>query len=222
MTRRGALTADVESGAGTGEVARPLRRDAEVNLGRILESARDVFAEQGYDAPMEAIATRADVGVGTLYRRFPTKADLFSAVVEAARRRNREIAEDVLADVAPADAVFEFVRRCIDVPSVWRDTISAPPWASTRGAGLAQIAPLLADIVGRSKEAGTLRPDVEVTDIVVVLKAVRSIADLCDTPGQKPSLRFLELALDGLRPGHATPAHPPLSVAQLGKIFGRR
>lgn len=91
-----------------------------------------------------------------------------------------------------------------------------------RGAGLAQIAPLLADIVGRSKEAGTLRPDVEVTDIVVVLKAVRSIADLCDTPGQKPSLRFLELALDGLRPGHATPAHPPLSVAQLGKIFGRR
>ncbi len=222
MTRRGAPTADVESGAGTGEEARPLRRDAEVNLGRILEAARDVFAEQGYDAPMEAIATRADVGVGTLYRRFPTKADLFSAVVEAARRRNREIAEEVLADVPPGDAVFEFVRRCIAVPSVWRDTISAPPWASTRGAGLAQVAPLLADIVGRSKEAGTLRPDVEVTDIVVVLKAVRSIADLCDTPGQKPSLRFLELALDGLRPGQAMPAHPPLCVAQLGKILGRR
>ena len=222
MTRRGALTADVESGAGTGEEARPLRRDAELNLGRILEAARDVFAEQGYDAPMEAIATRADVGVGTLYRRFPTKADLFSAVVEAARRRNREIAEEVLADVPPGDAVFEFVRRCIAVPSVWRDTISAPPWASTRGTGLVQIAPLLAEIVERSKDAGTLRAEVEVTDIVMVLKAVRSIADLCDTPGQKPSLRFLELALDGLRPGQAMPAHPPLSVAQLGKILGRR
>ena len=73
---------------------------------------------------MEAIATRADVGVGTLYRRFPTKADLFSAVVEAARRRTREIAEEVLADVAADEAVFEFVRRCIAVPSVWRDTIS--------------------------------------------------------------------------------------------------
>ncbi|MGD0748258.1 MAG: helix-turn-helix domain-containing protein [Acidimicrobiales bacterium] len=219
MTRRTASMPGVDAAAG--EEARPLRRDAEVNLGRILEAARDVFAEQGYDAPMEAVATRADVGVGTLYRRFPTKADLFSAVVEAARQRNREIAEEVLADVPPDEAVFEFVRRCMAVPSVWRDTISAPPWASARGAGLQQIAPLLADIVERSKEAGTLRPDVEVTDVVVVLKAVRSIADLCDTPGRKPSLRFLELALDGLRPGHVAPAHPPLTVAQLARILNR-
>ena len=97
-------------------------------MGRILAAARDVFAEQGYDASMEAIATQADVGVGTLYRRFPNKADLFNAVVEKARRRNREIAEEVLTDVPPGDAVFEFVRRCIAVPSVWRATMSAPPW----------------------------------------------------------------------------------------------
>ena len=108
------------------------------------------------------------------------------------------------------------------MPSVWRATISAPPWGSKLGTGLAQLAPLLAEIVERSKEAGTLRPDVEVTDIVVVLKAVRSIADLCDTPGSKPSLRFLELALDGLRPGHQALAHPPLSVAQLAKILDQR
>ena len=206
----------------TVEAARPLRRDAELNLGRILAAASDVFAEQGYDASMEAIATRADVGVGTLYRRFPTKADLFAAVVEAARRRNREIAAAVLSDAPPGEAVFEFVRRCIEVPSVWRATVSAPPWGHERGAGLVRIAPLLAEIVQRSKEAGTLRPDVEVTDVVFVLKAVRSIADLCDTPGSKPSLRFLELALDGLRPGHAAPAHPPLSVAQLARLLDRR
>ncbi len=199
-----------------------LRRDAEVNLGRILVAARDVFAEHGYDASMEAIATRADVGVGTLYRRFPNKADLFNAVVAAARQRNREIAEEVLAEVPPSDAVFEFVRRCIEVPSVWRATISAPPWGSKRGAGLAQIAPLLAEIVERSKDAGTLRRDVVVTDIVVVLKAVRTIADLWDTPALKPSLRFLELALDGLRPGHEALVHPPLSVAQLARNLDQR
>jgi len=204
------------------EEARPLRRDAEVNLGRILAAARDVFAEQGYDASMEAIASRADVGVGTLYRRFPTKADLFNAVVDAARGRVREIAEEVVADVPPGEAAFEFVRRCIEVPSVWRATISAPPWGSNRGTGLTRLAPLLGEIVARSKEAGTLRPDVEVTDVVVVLKAVRSIADLCDTPGSKPSLRFLELALDGLRPGHEPPAHPPLSVGQLARLLDRR
>ena len=78
------------------------------------------------------------------------------------------------------------------------------------------------EIVDRSKEAGTLRPDVEVTDVVVVLMAVRSIADLCDAPASKPSLRFLELPLDGLRPGHAPPAHPPLSVGQLARLLDQR
>ena len=122
----------------------------------------------------------------------------------------------------PGEAVFEFMRRCIAVPSVWRATISAPPWESKLGTGLKQLAPLLAAIVERSKRAGTLRPDVEVTDVVVVLKAVRSIADLCDTPGSKPSQRFLELALDGLHPGHDAPTHPPLSVGQLAKILDQR
>lgn len=207
---------------GRGDEARPLRRDAEVNLGRILAAAREVFAEQGYDASMEGIASRARVGVGTLYRRFPTKADLFGAVVSAAILRNLEIAKEVLADVPPGEAVFEFMRRCIAVPSVWRATISAPPWESKLGTGLKQLAPLLTDMVERSKEAGTLRPDVEVTDLVLVLKAVRSIADLCDVPGSKPSQRFLELALDGLRPGHDAPTHPPLSVGQLAKILDQR
>jgi AcrR family transcriptional regulator len=219
VTRRSALQKAAHPRSD--EDPRPLRRDAEVNLGRILVAARDVFAEQGYDAPMEAIANRAEVGVGTLYRRFPAKADLFNAVVESARQRNLEIAEQVLSDVAPAEAVFEFVRRCISVPSVWRATTAAPPWGPNRGAVLTEIAPLIAAIVNRSKGAGTLRTDVEVTDIVIVLKAVRSIADLCDTPTAKPSLRFLELALDGLRPGPASPTHPPLRIEQLAAILSQ-
>ncbi len=204
------------------EEMRPLRRDAEVNLGRILSRRRDVFAEHGYDASMEAIAARADVGVGTLYRRFPTKADLFNAVVLAARDRVRQITEDVLDNVSPDEAAFEFVRRCIAVPSVWRATISPPPWGSTHRTWLTQLAPLLNDIVDRSKDAGTLRTDVEVTDIVILLKAVRAIADLCDTPGSKPSLRYLELTLDGLRPGAPALVHPPLSVGQLARRLDQR
>ncbi|HEY1652627.1 MAG TPA: helix-turn-helix domain-containing protein [Acidimicrobiales bacterium] len=225
MTRRSAPAAAPSlrpgSGIGRDEELRPLRRDAEVNLGRILSAARDVFAEHGYEAPMETIAARADVGVGTLYRRFPTKADLFGEVALAARRRVREIAHDVLDTVVRDEAVFEFVRRCIAVPSVWRATISAPPWGSTHGTWLTEFSPLLAEIVERSKDAGALRREVEITDIVVLLKAVRAIADLCDTPGSKPSLRFLELSLDGLRPGHEAPAQPPLSVGQLAKRLDR-
>jgi AcrR family transcriptional regulator len=203
------------------EEPRHLRRDAEVNLSRILAAARDVFAEQGYDASMEAIALRAEVGIGTLYRRFPTKADLLNAVVEAARERNRRIAEEVLAEVPPGEAVFEFVRRCIAAPSCWRATISTAPWRSS-GTGLEQTAPLLRELIDRSRRAGTIRPDVEVSDVVMVLMSVRSIADICDTKSSKPSRRFLELLLDGLRPGHDPVAHDPLTVAQLDRILRGR
>jgi len=208
--------------AATGTVEqRPLRRDAEVNLSRILVAARDVFAEHGYEASMEEIALRADVGVGTLYRRFPNKADLLDAVVKAAHERKRQIAEAILTDVAPEDGVFEFVRRCIAVPSCWRATISAPPWR-TSGTGLGQTAPLLEEILQRSQRAGSVRPDLAVADIVVVLMAVRSIADVCDSKSSEPSLRFLELLLDALRPGHQAPAHDALTIAQLDRILRHR
>ena len=179
MTQRKASVAAPPARPVAAEEPRPLRRDAEVNLSRILAAARDVFAEQGYDASMEAIAVRAEVGIGTLYRRFPNKADLLNAVVEAARERNRRIAEEVLADVPPGEAVFEFVRRCIAAPSCWRATISTAPWRSS-GTGLEQMAPLLGELIDRSQRAGTIRPDIEVSDLVVLLMSVRSIADICD------------------------------------------
>jgi len=202
-------------------VPRPLRRDAELNLERILVAAQDVFAEGGYEAPMERIAQRAGVGVGTLYRRFPNKADLLNGVVEAAQERKRQIAEAVLSEVTAEEGVFEFVRRCIAVPSCWRATISAPPWR-TSGTGLGQTAPLLEEILDRSQRAGSVRSDIEVADLVVLLMAVRSIADVCDTKSSKPSLRFLELLLDGLRPGHHAPVHDPLTIPQLDRILRRR
>jgi AcrR family transcriptional regulator len=216
VTRSAALRA----GVGSTE-QRPLRRDAEVNLSRILNAARDSFAEHGYEASMEDIALRADVGVGTLYRRFPNKADLFNGVVEAAQERKRQIAEAVLSDVRAEEGLFEFVRRCIAVPSCWRATISASPWRTT-GTGLGQTAPLLEEILDRSQRAGSVRPDIEVADIVVLLMAVRSIADVCDSKSSKPSERFLELLLDGLRPGHQAPLHEPLTIAQLDRILRGR
>ncbi len=221
MTQRRVPVPEREVSAASAAEPRPLRRDAEINLSRILAAARDAFAEDGYDASMESIAVRAEVGVGTLYRRFPNKADLLNAVVEAAHERNRQIAEAVLADVPPGSAVFEFLRRCIAFPSCWRATISAPPWRSS-GTGLEMLAPLLEEILDRSKQAGTVRPDIEVSDLVMVLMSVRSIADLCDTKSSKPSVRFLELLLDGLRPGHEPGEHDPLTIAQLDRILRQR
>jgi len=221
VTQRSLPVAAQEVNPTTAAEPRPLRRDAEINLSRILIAARDEFAEQGYEASMESIAARAEVGVGTLYRRFPNKADLLAAVVELARERNRQIAAEVLAEVAPEEALFEFVRRCIAFPSCWRATTAAPPGRS-KGTGLDELAPLLQEILDRSQRAGTVRPDIEVTDVFIALMSVRSIADLCDTKSSKPSLRFLELLLDGLRPGHDPVARDPLTVTQLDRILRQR
>ncbi len=123
-------TTDIEAAATPDN--RPLRRDAELNLARILVAAREVFAEFGYEASMEQIATRAEVGIGTLYRRFPNKADLLAAVVDAATARTCQIANEVLAEVAPADGVFEFIRRCVATPTCWRAVTSRRPWSGAQ------------------------------------------------------------------------------------------
>jgi AcrR family transcriptional regulator len=203
--------------------AKPLRRDAERNLGRILVAARDVFAEHGYEASMEQIAARAEVGIGTLYRRFPNKADLFAAVVDAATDRTRQIADVVLRDVAPGDGVFEFVRRCVDAPSCWRAATSRRPWiGGGADQALAALVPLIARILQASQQAGTVRPDIVPTDLLVTLMSVRAVGDLCDDDARGASRRFLELVLDGLRPGHKAPAQPPMSVTQLGRVLTDR
>jgi AcrR family transcriptional regulator len=203
--------------------AKPLRRDAELNLARILVAAGDVFAEYGYEAPMEQIAARAEVGIGTLYRRFPNKADLFAAVVDAAMERTRQIADKVLLEVAPGDAVFEFIRRCVDAPSSWRAATSRRPW-SKGGAdrALAALLPRIGRILEASQGADTVRPDIVPTDLVVTLMSVRAIGDLCDADAPGTSRRFLELALDGLRPGQRAPEQPPMSVKQLGRVLTDR
>ncbi|MGH9080769.1 MAG: hypothetical protein ACRDYE_11975, partial [Acidimicrobiales bacterium] len=154
---------------------------------------------------------------------FPHKADLCTAVVDAATDRTRQIADEVLVEVAPDEGVFEFVRRCVDAPSCWRAATSRRPW-SGGGAdrALAALVPLIGRILEASQRAGSARPDIVPSDVVVTLMSVRAVGDLCDADAPGTSRRFLELALDGLRPGHKAPADPPMSVEQLGRVLTDR
>jgi AcrR family transcriptional regulator len=88
-----------------------LRVDAERNRQRILTAAREVFAEQGIEAPMEDVARRAGVGVGTLYRRYPTRADLVAAAFEAKMAAYADVARQALADPDPWHAFCVYVER---------------------------------------------------------------------------------------------------------------
>jgi AcrR family transcriptional regulator len=205
----------------TAHRARPLRRDAELNLARIMEAARDVFAEAGYDGSMEQIAAKADVGVGTLYRRLPHKEDLFNAVTDLAKERTITIGQEVLADVAPGDALSEFLRRCIAIPSCWRVTTTRPPWSESAGVNsvLQQIAPTVDEVLHRSQEAGTVRDDIVFADVILALMSVRAVADVCGAEAPAASKRFLELVLDGLRPGTSSTLSPPMSRHQLSRVL---
>jgi AcrR family transcriptional regulator len=186
-----------------------------------MEAARDVFAESGYDGSMEQIAVQADVGIGTLYRRFPKKEDLFNAVADLARERTIKIGEEVLAEITPPDALFEFLRRCIATPSCWRVTTARPPWSESSGVNsvLKAITPVVDEVLHRSQDAGAVRKDIVFSDVILALMSVRAVADLCGSAAPTASKRFLELVLDGLRPGLSTPVTPAMSRQQLSRVL---
>ena len=214
------------SGAATrgtmGRPIKPLRRDAELNLARILVAARDVFAEHGYEASMEQIAARAEVGVGTLYRRFPNKADLFAAVVDAATDRTRQIADEVLRGGSGRGGlrVRPPLRGGAELLAGRHLAATLERRRGRPGPGYPGAAHR-AD--PRSQPAGGHGPARHrPTDLVVTLMSVRALGDLCDADAPGASRRFLELALDGLRPGSAAPRAPSMSVKQLGRVLTDR
>jgi AcrR family transcriptional regulator len=208
--------------------SRPLRRDAELNLGRILAAAQDVFAESGFDASMEQIANRAGVGVGTLYRRFPNKESLVLAIIELAGQRSEALVHDVLAHATPAEGIFEFMRRCVGLAPSLRALVSrSPHLAETHRTMVDKLAPSVNRLLANAKAAGSIRSDVTFSDIAVILMSVRLVEDRCGEHGASEKLgrqqgeRHLQLLVDGLRAKDSTLPHRPLTRAQLDDLLVR-
>lgn len=216
---------------------RPLRRDAELNLERILVAAQDVFAESGFEASMERIANRAGVGVGTLYRRFPNKESLVVAIMETASRRSAELVEEVLEKSTAAEGIFEFMRQCVSLPSSLRALVSRSPLlAETHLAMVERLAAPVTRLLSNAKAAGSIRTDVTFSDIAVILLSVRAVEDRCvvgaageaseaneanEKIGRQQGERHLQLLFDGLRVNDSVLPHRPLSRAQLYDLLVR-
>ena len=188
------------------DACRPLRRDAARNRELILATAAEVFAENGLDAGYDEIARRAGIGVGTVYRRFPERSELVQALFESRIEEMVVIGEEAASmSDAWAGLTWFFEKQVADrgLKEVMVQTLNEGDHMTV---GRERIGPIVEGLMQRAQADGTLRQDVEVTDLGMQLMLIGSLS----TPDQ-PELwrRYLALLLDGLR---ARPDTTPLPL----------
>lgn len=180
---------------------RPLRADAARNRARVLEVAYQTFADEGLSVPIDEIARRAGVGAGTVYRHFPTKDDLYRAVIEDRLETVMGAGRVCLASDAPGDALFDFLRSMVRWGETDQGLVDA---LAGLGIDVHALVPdveeeflaLLGELLAAAQGAGAVRADVTASDVKTLLVAAnaaqRYSADAAD--------RVVELMMDGLRP----------------------
>jgi AcrR family transcriptional regulator len=178
---------------------RPKRADARRNYDKLIAAARETFAEAGVSASLEEIARRADVGIGTLYRNFPTRQALLEAVyVEEVAALGRSAEE--LASLPPWDALVAWLRRFVGYAVTKRELFSElvgylDPSSDVFTVCRTELYGAGEPLLARAQAAGVVRADAGIED---VLRMVSGIATLPNTDPVRIE-RILEMALDGLR-----------------------
>ena len=191
------------SGPGEAEspdVERPLRADARRNRERLVAAAREIFTEHGSGASMEAIAKRAGVGVGTLYRHFPNRFDIVEAVYETDVHELAEAAQRVVAELGPWDAVVAFFDAFMRYAETKQALLTELQQAFEKNPDLRSRARELISssfdlVIDRAKVAGVVRDDVDGSDLMQLMSPICSNASV--PPEQ--SRRLIGILLDGLK-----------------------
>ena len=185
-----------ESSPLSGLVARrPQRADARRNFDSLLGAAREVFSEQGTEASLEEVARRAGVGIGTLYRNFPTRRELFESVY-IGEVEDLCSAAAALSDRDPWNALVAWVHRFVGYVTTKRALLEAlskesPVFRACRAEIYAAGEPLLA----RAQEAGVARTDLSFDDFLRLLSGITWGTFTDDAQRD----RVLQVALDGIR-----------------------
>lgn len=180
----------------------------------VLEAARDVFATQGATAPLAAVAERAGVGMGSLYRRYGSKVELLQQLCVAAMKQAHAAADEALASEDPWTGLADYVRACAELRSgalaPLAGQIETTPEmlrVYRQGRGLVE------EIVGRAHRDGSLRADATALDVAWLIEQFsRRAPDALDADEEsRIRARLLTIALEGLHaPGtHPLPGRPP-------------
>jgi AcrR family transcriptional regulator len=178
------------------------RADAVRNRERVLKAAKIVFSTGGPEASLEAVARRAGVGIGTLYRHFPTREALFEAVYRREVDQLGELAEQLKNDAAPVDALRRWLRSNVEFVATKKGMSAALAIAVQGSSELSaysfdRLTQAVGALLDRAVAAGEIRSDIGPEDL---LRALVGMCYMHDQPGwQKSVLRLLDVFVDGLR-----------------------
>ncbi|HUB11842.1 MAG TPA: TetR/AcrR family transcriptional regulator [Acetobacteraceae bacterium] len=201
----------VEDGSLT--TARSQRADAVRNRERLLEAAKSVFSAGGPEASLEAVARRAGLGIGTLYRHFPTREALFEAVYRREVEQLAELAEQLKHEARPAEALRRWLRSNVEFVATKKGMSAALALAVSSTSELTaysyeRLTRAVGGLLERAVAAGEVRADITPED---VLRALVGICYMHDRPGWQASvLRLVDVFVDGLCcTGDNPPRHSP-------------
>ena len=190
-----------------------MRADARRNRDAVLEAARQLMAIEGLDAQMSDIAEAAGVGVGTVYRHFPTKEELVEALAEHRFQRLAEFATEALAESDPGPAFERFLYRGAELQATDQalsELMRDRPDAMRAGAERAGLLELSRKALTRAQAAGAIRPDAVAEDIPMVMCGLGTSTPCSGGPFVTSTSwrRYLAIMIDGLRAG-GTSEMPP-------------
>jgi AcrR family transcriptional regulator len=196
-----------------GGLVRTLRADARRNREAVMSAAKELFAEQGVDAQMPDVARAANVGVGTVYRHFPTKDHLITALVGERFERIAERGHRALEKAEPWDGIADFIRFAAQTQAEDRalcEVMGSRPDLTDAAARAAGLPELCEQLVTRAQKAGQLRADLEWQDIPMIACGLGSVTQTMPAPSTGRWPRLVEIILDGLRPPGSARLPKPL------------
>ena len=184
--------------------ARRLRADAQRSIDALLSAARDLFATKGVDATTREIADRAGVGMGTLFRRFPERADLIAAVFDAEIKACEEAATTLAKAHPPFEALAKWMRIYAEFIATKRGLAKAlssgdPVFAGVFSRLDVRLRPAIIDLYAAAVAEGAARPEIDIAEVVC------AVSTLCmSTYGGKPdhAVTMTALLVEGLRLPH--------------------
>jgi AcrR family transcriptional regulator len=201
---------------------RPMRKDAARNRELLIAAAREVFAQRGLEASLDDIAHHAGLGVGTAYRHFANKRELASALIDSAIDSIVELAEQSLTYDDAWLGLVRFLEGALAVQAEdrgLREVLMGLHDPEQLEAIHERLSAIIADLLERGRRQGVIRSDAVPSDVGFLMTMICAVADVGGDVAPDIWRRYLQMCLEGLKPGAAALAVAPLSEPDFRKAM---